>query len=368
MTATEIQSRADFSVIRYAQCWEDADILVKALDVAGRECLSIGSAGDNSFALLACGAKNVTAVEMNPAQVVCIELRKAAYMHLEHGEFLQLLGSRPCAARAGLYAKLCGQLPESVRRVVEGAAWPRKEGMGGAGKFENYFRVFRDKVLPLAHTRARVDALLEGRGRDEREEFFNRHWNNRRWRMLFKMFFSRWMMGRLGRDPAFFKYVDGNVAERIMARARHALCELDPAQNPYLHWILRGTHGTALPLALRQEYFEPIRRALWEDRLRVVNASLEELFEMEPERKYDAFNLSDIFEYMSEAAYHKLLDEIVGASRAGARLAYWNMLAPRSRPATMAERLHPLEDLATALFQEDRAFFYSRFVVEEVCA
>ena len=189
-----------------------------------------------------------------------------------------------------------------------------------------------------------------------------------RWWWLFKMFFSRWMMGRLGRDPAFFKYVDGNVAERIMARARHALCELDPAQNPYLHWILRGTHGTALPLALRQEYFEPIRRALWEDRLRVVNASLEELFEMEPERKYDAFNLSDIFEYMSEAAYHKLLDEIVGASRAGARLAYWNMLAPRSRPATMAERLHPLEDLATALFQEDRAFFYSRFVVEEVCA
>ena len=78
MSATEIQSRADFSAIRYAQCWEDADILVKALDVAGRECLSIGSAGDNSFALLACGATSVTAVEMNPAQVVCIELRKAS--------------------------------------------------------------------------------------------------------------------------------------------------------------------------------------------------------------------------------------------------------------------------------------------------
>ncbi|YCM45298.1 hypothetical protein V2O64_04590 [Verrucomicrobiaceae bacterium 227] len=39
---TEIQSRADFSQVRYGQCWEDADILVKALKVhEGRRCLSI---------------------------------------------------------------------------------------------------------------------------------------------------------------------------------------------------------------------------------------------------------------------------------------------------------------------------------------
>ncbi|MEI6654918.1 MAG: DUF3419 family protein [Verrucomicrobiota bacterium] len=368
MSATEIQSRADFSAIRYAQCWEDADILVKALDVAGRECLSIGSAGDNSFALLACGATSVTAVEMNPAQVVCIELRKAAYMHLEHEEFLELLGSREMASRETLYAKLYGHLREPVRRVVAGTAWPRGCGLGAVGKFEGYFQLFRDKVLPLAHNRARVDVLLESKGRDEREEFYQRHWNNWRWRMLFKVFFSRWMMGRLGRDPAFFKYVDGSVAERILARTRHALCELDPAQNPYLHWILRGTHGAALPLAWRRGSFEPIKRALWEDRLRVVNASLEELFEMEPDRQYDALNLSDIFEYMSETAYHKLLDRIVSASRAGARLAYWNMLAPRSRPAAMADRLRSLDELSASLWYEDRAFFYSRFVVEEVLA
>ena len=28
---TEIGTRADFSIIRYAQCWEDADILLEAL-------------------------------------------------------------------------------------------------------------------------------------------------------------------------------------------------------------------------------------------------------------------------------------------------------------------------------------------------
>jgi S-adenosylmethionine-diacylglycerol 3-amino-3-carboxypropyl transferase len=42
------------------------------------------------------------------------------------------------------------------------------------------------------------------------------------------------------------------------------------------------------------------------------------------------------------------------------------MLAPRSRPEAMAAVLRPLPELSEKLFFEDRAFFYSRFVVEEV--
>ena len=46
---SEIVTRADFSAIRYAQCWEDADILLEALDVRpGKVCLSIASSGDNA--------------------------------------------------------------------------------------------------------------------------------------------------------------------------------------------------------------------------------------------------------------------------------------------------------------------------------
>lgn len=42
--------KADFSFLRYAQCWEDADVLLEALDVGPDSvCLSIASAGENSF-------------------------------------------------------------------------------------------------------------------------------------------------------------------------------------------------------------------------------------------------------------------------------------------------------------------------------
>ena len=63
-----------------------------------------------------------------------------------------------------------------------------------------------------------------------------------RWRILFRLFFSRVVMGRLGRDPSFFRYVEGSVADRILARTRHALTALNPADYPYLQWILTGHH------------------------------------------------------------------------------------------------------------------------------
>ena len=80
--------------------------------------------------------------------------------------------------------------------------------------------------------------------------------------------------------------------------------------------------------------------------------------------KIDRFNLSDIFEYMSEENSDALLGRLVGCASAGGRLAYWNMLAPRQSPAGLPVRF--LEELSGRLHLRDRAFFYKRFVVEEV--
>jgi len=366
MTRSEIQQRADFTTIRYAQCWEDSRLLTAALKPAGRRCLSIGSAGDNSFALLADGAVSVTAVEMNAAQIACIELRRAAYLTLTHGEFLELLGSRPSSRRNNIYQKCRSMMAKGARNFWDARPGDIGRGIAGVGKFENYFSLFRKFVLPFAHSRKRVRALLAPREPAERKWFYDKVWDNRRWRWIFHAFFSRAAMGALGRDPEFFRYVEGSVADRILARTRHALAVLDPARNPYLHWILTGTHGAVLPEALREENFPIIRTALEEGRFEVFHGPLEKLLEGQPDRRFDAFNLSDIFEYMSAENTHGLLEKIVAVSNPGARLAYWNMLAPRSRPESLARQLLSHDDEAARLFAQDRAFFYSRFVVEEV--
>jgi S-adenosylmethionine-diacylglycerol 3-amino-3-carboxypropyl transferase len=360
---SEAAERTDFSGIRYAQCWEDADVLLGGLEPGpGKRCLSIASAGDNTLALLSRGPESVLALDLSPAQLACLELRVAAYRALQHRELLALIGSVESDARPQLYQACRKHLSGEVLAFWDARPDLIAAGIGSVGKFEHYFRMFRERVLPWVHSRERVGELLREKSREERRAFYGRAWNNARWRLMFHIFFSRKLMGLLGRDPEFFRYVEGNVSERILKRTEYALTELDPAANPYIQWILTGRHNNALPAALRAENFEPIRRNL--DRLQWHRGSLEEF--LGQDQKFDCFNLSDIFEYMSPSSYEQLLKLIVSSARPGARLAYWNMLAPRHRPESLATSLRPLAELSAQLFARDNAFFYSALVVEEV--
>jgi S-adenosylmethionine-diacylglycerol 3-amino-3-carboxypropyl transferase len=365
---SEIQHKTDFSRIRYAMCWEDADILIEALTPTGRRCLGIGSAGDNCFSLLAAGASHVTAVEMNPAQIACIKLRSAAYQTLDHTSFKKLLGCEPSSTpeRKSIYQSCLPLLNPETTRFWNDHPNQWQHGIATIGKFENYFQLFRTRVLPLAHNKKRIDLLLQPRNRTQRESFYQSTWNNLRWRCIFQIFFSRFVMGRLGRDPAFFTYVQGSVADRILQRTRHALVELDPSQNPYLHMILRGSFGETLPHAWREEHFQKIKSALLDNRLTIIHAPIEAVLNDNTSQPFEAYNLSDIFEYMSPDNTEKILRQITTRSNPAARLAYWNMLAPRSRPDSLSQTIHPLHDLSSQLFAADKAFFYSRFIVEEI--
>jgi S-adenosylmethionine-diacylglycerol 3-amino-3-carboxypropyl transferase len=326
--------------------------------------VSIASAGDNALALLTGDPARVIALDLSAAQLACLELRVAAYRTLAHPELLELVGSRPSARRVELFDRCRPALGEAGRAFWDGRRAAIGRGIGSLGKFERYFELFRTRVLPLVHSSRTVKELLRPRPLEDRRRFYDDRWDTWRWRLLFHVFFSRTVMGRLGRDPEFFRYVEGNVAASILTRTRHALRELDPSENPYVHWILTGTHGEALPCALRYEHFDTIRNRL--DRLEWRCESLEELLERSSGESFDRFNLSDLFEYVSVEHYHRVLEAIVRRSRSGARLAYWNMLAPRYRPDHFGDRLRPLDDLASRLHACDRAFFYSAFRIEEV--
>jgi len=362
---SEITQKTDFSTIRYAQCWEDADILLEALKIRpGDVCLTIASAGDNALAMLSQSPGRVITIDLNPAQLACLELRVAAYRALRQPELLELVGSSPSARRWALYQRCRADLSPAVRQFWDDRPAEIEAGIGSIGKFERYFALFRRWVLPLIHPQARVEQMLSGGPAVRREIFYDRQWDTWRWQLLFRLFFSRWLMGRLGRDPSFFSYVEGSVAGRILARTRYAATALNPADNPYMQWILAGRHLTALPYALRPEHFKTIQANL--HRLEWRCQSLESFLDSYDGPAIGGFNLSDIFEYMSLQNYHDLLPRLVRLGRPGSRLVYWNMLVPRSRPEALAGQLRPLSELARRLHRADKAFFYSNFVIEEM--
>ncbi len=362
---SEAEEKADFTRIRYAQCWEDADILVPALAIKnGETVVSIASAGDNTFSLLSQGPAKVYALDLSAAQLACLDYRKAAYACLNYEEFLQAIGVRATHHRLALYHRLREEMAPSNRDYWDQHLDWVQSGIVGVGKFENYFNIFSTKLLPLVHSTKRIDQMLKGGTKAERVKFYEETWNNQRWKLMFKFFFSRQVMGRLGRDPSFFEYVEGSVADRILERTAYAIKELNPAENPYMHWILRGCFGEVLPHALREENFEAIKNNL--PALEVRQQSLEAFIAEMPEASVDAYNLSDIFEYMSNSQMEQLYEGLLRAGKSGARIAYWNMLAPRACPEKFQSEVACCIDKAESLFKQDKAFFYSAFRIEEV--
>lgn len=361
---SDIEHRAKFDYVRYAQLWEDADILTQGLSPkSGSTVVSIASAGDNALALLTADCERVIAIDLNPTQLACVRIRKACYQNLSYSQYLELFGARPSTDRAALLEQVVKYLDDDdlafwksqTNNVIE-------TGLGGIGKFENYFRFFSQKILPLVHSQKVIDDLLLDKPDVERAEFYNKTWNNWRWRIMLKVFFSKFVMGRLGRDPAFFDHAQGSLAEQVSGLTHRALVDQNPHENPYLHWILKGTHGQALPLALREEHFETIRTRL--DRLEIRLGSLESL--INDGIKVDAFNLSDIFEYMSPDAFETSYGMILDMANSGAKLAYWNMMVPRQCPSIHKSRIIRHESQANALHKIDKAFFYKAFHLEEV--
>lgn len=364
MQTSEIEAKAAFDHIRYAQLWEDADVLTQGLgDCAGGTLVSICSAGDNALAMLTLDPKKVVVVDLSLAQIACLKLRIGAFRNLSHPEFLELMGARPSSQRASLLAKALTGLDDETRAFWE-ALTPDVEqhGAGGVGKFERYFRIFRTRLLPLVHSQKTIDAIFVSRPKADRQVFLDTRFNTWRWRLLLNAFFSRFVMGRMGRDKAFFDHVEGSPAQHVARRIRHAAVDCDPAENPYLHWIMKGTHGAALPMTWREEHFDTIKARL--DRIDIRPGSLEAF--ISTGEKADGFNLSDIFEYMSPEVFTQVYGSILSASAPKARLVYWNMMAPRRVPACYSYRVKTLSDVEDRLKAEDKAFFYSDFVVEEV--
>ena len=305
----------------------------------------------------------VVVVDLSPAQIACLRLRIAMYRTLSHAEFLELTGSRPSTRRGTLLTRALAETDADTRAFWQTLAPDvALYGIGGVGKFERYFRIFRTRLLPFVHSRKTLASVFTPRDPEARAAFFDTRFNTWRWRLLLNIFFSRFVMGRMGRDKAFFDHVEGSPAQHVARRIRHAGVDTDPAQNPYLHWILMGTHGDALPMAWREENYAIIRDRL--DRLDIRLGALEAF--ISTGEKADGFNLSDIFEYMSPQVFEQVYGNILAAAAPHARLVYWNMMAPRRVPPPHADKVITLSDLENSLKARDMAFFYSDFVVEEV--
>ncbi len=346
--------------LRYANCWEDADVLIKALNIEpDDEVLSIASAGDNTFSILAQAPKKVVAVDVNVAQLKLVELKKAAFEQLNYSEFLQFLGFTESESRLVFFEKVKLGLSKSAVQYWSSRRPQIQAGIIYQGKFEKYFNTFRKRVLPLIHSRKHIDKLFSSKGEKEQFAFYNKTWNSWRWRALFKFFFSEWLMGRLGRDPQFLKEVEVPVADFILEKSRVHLSSVLCQKNYFLHFILKGSFGNSLPHYARAENFDKIKNNI--GRLELYEGFAESA--MHKHKSISKFNLSNIFEYMPSLVFDEISAKLVLQSAPKAHFVYWNLMVPR-RMSVNTTGLEQLPGLAQDLHRVDKGFFYGNLIIE----
>jgi len=356
-----LKDKVDFNFVRYSNCWEDPEILLEGLKVKpGDRVFSIASAGDNSFSLLTKNPEIVIASDINKAQLYLIELKKVAIMHLEYPDVLEFLGFRHSTKRLDVFKLLSPFLSEKCRIHWNKNLHFIKKGVIFCGKFERYFKVFRKFILPFIAGKRKVLAFFQLKSETEQISFYYSKWNSFRWRLLFKLFFNKQILGRFGRDPHFFDEVKENVGKYIFAKAEKHLVNPIALSSEFLRFIMMGNYNNLLPHYMRHENFIKIKENI--NRLIFIeNFADKTILEFE---KFDCLNLSDIFEYMDDNSFRAVVDNISKGCNPGARFAYWNLMVNRKLSDIRPEKFTHNLDLSKELTLKDKGFFYNRFIID----
>ncbi|SDF87472.1 S-adenosylmethionine-diacylglycerol 3-amino-3-carboxypropyl transferase [Dyadobacter soli] len=363
MTKTDLTERVNFEIIRYANCWEDADILLEGLSpMPGSKVLSIGSAGDNSFSFLITDPELVVAVDVNRIQLFLIELKKVCIQNLEWDETLAFLGFVPSEERLQCFDQLKSQLTSAARAYWDSNRGVIANGVIHQGKFEKYFQLFSGKILPWIHSKRTVNALFEGKTAEEQTHFYDSQWNTWRWRLLFRIFFSKYVMGKYGRDPEFQKQVQGSVSKFIFDKAAAQLASVAAQDNYILRYTLTGSFGDLLPHYLQKAHYPLVRANLGRLHLKegFAQAAIAHY------GKFHCMNLSDIFEYMDTGLFRETAGTLVAGMEKDGRLGYWNLMVPRRISQILPESARYLQAESECLTKQDKGFFYNGFIIDQV--
>jgi S-adenosylmethionine-diacylglycerol 3-amino-3-carboxypropyl transferase len=358
-----------FEDILYAQCWEDPQTDRRALNISGNDAVfCITSGGCNALAYLLDNPRTVVALDINPHQNYLLNIKIAAFHSLGYDDMLAFLGVTESDNRLAMYEHVRIFLAEKSKLYWDANPEKIQNGIIHCGRYERYMQLLRKMLVSLIGKKV-IDRFFMTPERSKREELFARKWKNLRWWVFTRIMLSRTVMSLLF-DKAFFKYIDNRFSfgEHFSRKARHALVDLDPAENPFLSYILQGGYPNehSLPVYLKRENYETIRSRV--DRITMVTAVCEEYFATLPDGSISKFNFSNIFEWMSEEEHTSVLKESLRVGSEGALMVYRNLLVHRERPDSLGKEISPHVTKARELLSKDLSFIYDNYIIEELKA
>jgi S-adenosylmethionine-diacylglycerol 3-amino-3-carboxypropyl transferase len=352
----------------FAQVREDPLLEIEALAPGADDSLVVvGSGGCTALSLLAAGAGQVAAVDLNRSQNHLIELKLAAVTSLPREALLGALGGSnwPRADRVDAYVVLRARLSPDARAYWDARRSTIERGVLDAGVTERFIRGVVAALRMFVHPQSRVERMLACSSVEEQRALFEREWDTLRWRAFFKVLLNR-VVFRRAYDPAFFAHLEQpSFAAHFRSRAEHTLTQLSVRDNYFLRQMLTGAYPAREPDGLPPYLGEAGSRAISDasDALTLVDGPVTEYLKTLPEVSVSGFALSNVCEWLTPAAIDELFAEVVRTARPEARLCFRNFVGWTEVPERW--RAFVIEDRACGerLIVRDRSVVQRRIAV-----
>lgn len=357
-----------FQGLVYAQIWEDPVADMAALDLPpGTDIICIASGGCNAMSYLMTDPASVTAVDLSPAHIALLNLKRAAALHLDQRAFFDLFGHADRPDNPGLVQdRLVPHLDAESR-----AYWQRHAKRFARGFYRQGLLGRFIGAVHLVGRVAQVDfrPLLQAQSLAEQEAFFTRRidplFDKRMVRFLAR---QRTALFGLGIPPAqhvkLAADAEGDIVSVLRARSRRLVCGF-PVQDNYFLWqaFHRGYEPgttTNLPPYLQPANFEAI--AARAGSLRAVNRTFTDELVRHAPRSLDAYILLDAQDWMTDAQLNALWAEITRTARPGARVLFRTGGTEDILPGRVSDEILSLwgydRGASQAAFAQDRSAIY----------
>jgi S-adenosylmethionine-diacylglycerol 3-amino-3-carboxypropyl transferase len=355
-------SSAITSEIAFSQVREDPRIELRVIqELAKRQqplrVLLVASGGCTALSLLSNPViAKIEAVDLNPAQLHLLELRRQALLHLSLDEQLRFIGVDKSISdrdRLSIYASLSPNLPTSTKAFWDARLEQIGFGVNQVGRFEQLFRQLAEKFSQIGIEPLQEPLIAV---------------NHPRWRDIFEKVFERDRLIESFGEAAVNYSMDRSFGEHFADVFAQALQRFIPNENYFLTqvWGDRYTSdlkGEGVPLYLQASAQNDIR-TLGTERLQLhQGAFVDCLQQLATSEKFDLIQFSNISDWMPLSSLHHMLKEIVNCLKSGGAIIGRRLNGDHNLAEIMAEHITIDRSLSQELLASDRSFFYREVVV-----
>lgn len=355
----------------YSNVWEDPELNRLSLKVEpGQNVLSITSGGCNSLCLLLDDPKKLISIDLNPAQLAMLDLKRAAIMELDYDDFIEVLGvpffrkpsNKPAEYRIELYNRIKKHMPKYAVEFWDENQQIIKNGVMMCGKVEKFFAFYR-KILKWLYGEEEILKLFQAKNLEEQQEAY-RNFRKKRWNALHRILLNRKILSFVKGAHSFAMVDFEDFAGNLNRKRTLGLTRFYNPDNYFMSLMLLGGHyhdkGMS-PYLLRENY-PKLQKNI--GALEIYKGTIGEVLAKDGPATYDRFNLSNIFEWMTNEQFNSIMREVIDLARPDSRMAWrYTFARPRELDAENLDRLEYEPELSDKLFKQDRAFIYESFHV-----